>query len=85
VDSYVAMIVSLLDLASFNMKPYPKVKQWIERIKKQNGDSWEDVCEMHNLQVIQRGMNYIKTRPENHFNYGTSISAFQYQTIDMLS
>ncbi|XP_064629360.1 glutathione S-transferase 1-like [Lineus longissimus] len=55
VDSYIAMIITLLDLASFNMKPYPKVKQWIDRVKKHNGDNWEDVCEVHNLQVIQRG------------------------------
>ncbi|CAH1799424.1 unnamed protein product [Owenia fusiformis] len=55
VDHYVAMIVTMLDLVSYDFKQFPKVKAWLQNVKLLDKQHWELVNETHNLQVIQRG------------------------------
>ncbi|XP_023933205.1 uncharacterized protein LOC112042616 [Lingula anatina] len=55
VDCFVAMLLTTLDLVSFDFKPFPRVKQWMTNVKQLYEDNWEEVCETHNMQVMQRG------------------------------
>lgn len=53
-DSCVAIVLTLLEWSNFNLKMWPKLESWLNRIKQQ--PFWDDVHVSHNVHVkeIQR-------------------------------
>lgn len=53
------MSLTPLDLVSWDWKKWRKVRKWMKTVMKLEKESWEEVCELHNIRVLQTGSRRI--------------------------